>query len=258
MKPLLLLPVIGVLLITSCKKSANTLNNSAGGSVLYKTLRFDQFGDTLTTVYYLNRQGLDSANISTTSSPGGPSQMSKFLFEYDVQGKMVKMTEVSDGGTVRAVYTFDRDDKGRMIHTKVSPAGARYTFSYAYNDKDQVIADTMYNTLDGRLISYRAYGYDAKGNQAQEEVFNAADHPLASVGKFTWTFDDKINPFSYQGFHEMLLASGATQLLGPNNVLAQYAGSEVANTPAVYKYYDEGLPKLSGDKDGFNTKYFYH
>jgi len=258
MKPLFFLS-FAVLFITGCKKSAGTGNNSARGNVLRKTVRTDPYFDTLTTMYYFNSKGLDSAHVMTNALSSGAIQISKLLFEYNEQGKMTKMTEISTSGTVAAVYTFDRDAKGRMVRTKVSPAGAKYTYSFAYNDEDQVISDTTYDMGDGRLISCRAYGYDNNGNQAQEEVFSAQGHPLVSIGQFNWSYDEKINPYNYQGFREMLLATDWTQALGPHNAVGQFTlTGQTANIPLDYGYYDEGLVKFSTDKSTYNIVYYYH
>ncbi len=225
---------------TACKKEA--VSNNSGGTVLAKMVLAQGYpGDTATTIYYYDRQGLDSFEAVHVAGPGSGINYGR-AFEYGADGKLTKYSSIFEG-VVSYYYMPVYDTRGNIVRLNVNPVGAYFNYGFAYDANNRLIADSIFSGATNEIYGYYTYGYDENDNLTEQETFTGYFHPMRSDGKFTWKYDNKINPFYSPAFKQAVIVMDAAKLLSKNNVLGEYAGGEGANIPVSYEYFSNGLPK---------------
>lgn len=98
-------------------------------------------------------------------------------FTYDAEGKLLKQTWAEDGVGVYSIYDYYYDEKGRPVEILFTEEGEDGGFRrVTFNDKDQMLTEHVYYTFGYEYI-YN-YEYDEHGNVIKAIYTN----PDATVG----------------------------------------------------------------------------
>lgn len=149
MKPRTLINIIilSSVFISSCKKDKLP---DAGGSTLERVvISGPSLGGEYTYTYNYDQQ---NRLISTGSSSTGGSAIVSDLFTYDAQGRLATHTVPGFFS-----YTFTYDVNGRIIKKTGNPILTNLQiddYTYAYDGKNRVVADTQYYVHSNGIIAY--------------------------------------------------------------------------------------------------------
>ena len=250
MKPVTLLSLLFVFL-ASCKKEK--LPNAGGTQLEKVVVRSTSNGsETGRATYTYNSQGQLTQVTNTTGS-----LVSHDSYEYDINGRMVKYTLDNSVVGVIFYYTFQFDGSNRIVRatgTPVLPGLALSDYTFAYDNKGRIIADS---TFDGSLLmAYDVYAFDNNENVITEEKHVRTGIGMESQGVASLQYDDKINPYRMTGNPAYYSNPGSFEYLSRNNLIAR--SPDGGSVPFQYEYYSNGLIRIRKAAGASYESEFYY
>lgn len=203
-----------------------------------------------------HRYTYNEFNELTSEEHTTSNGVTKTLYEYDENGKVIRREEISVKGT-SWIYTYERNSDGLVTkRTTTSPDGKVSTDTYEYDSKGNEILEVS-TDYEGRTYSI-AHQYDEAGNMT-EYTFN---YTTGSQDKLTQTFDSHSNllvrlytrtgePDEYDRFNYVYDAFGRvvdvihfdTETRMSSH--QEYTYDEYGHIVAVQKYDDKGTQRLN-------------
>jgi len=244
------LPVIVALFslaFFSCKKDLSSSQGSRlkmirvkeNDSIFYRSFQYDAENRVIAII--------DSNN-------NGDKQ--NFMISYDAQGKLSKVTE---GQTT---YTFDVDDKGRIIRKWATYAGQqtpKVEHAYSYDGNGKLAADSFYSYWSSDVYSTISYSYDQNNNVIETKTVDKSAGTTTSQEQCT--YDNNTNPLYDKTVITYLLDYGYDIPAGKNNLVRETFQDRTI-VDYAYEYYGNGLPKKCSFHDNNDplvtyVDYFY-
>jgi hypothetical protein len=269
MKCLFFLLLLGLLIIAACKKGSLP---DAGGNTLIKTVLTIPGTRSVDSFVY-NGQQLAEMICSGTN----PSFGDTITLQYDVSGRLASWTQRNNGVGGLVTYQLSYNASGRIVKEIAVPQLSNYgysDYSFAYDAKGQIIADTVFaQHLAGvpsvGIMAYDNWTYDDKGNAIADQGFNSTNTslvgpPFAAGFTITYRYDDQVNPYYNAGIPFFSLFGFGPQLLSPNNQVSGESNSNSLPYTYSYAYFSNGRPRAqtievhgSGGPETQTTSYFY-
>lgn len=170
---------------------------------------------------------------------------------YDAQGKLSK---VIDGGTT---YTFELDDKGRIIKKSATHQGQQGTIvtdTYYYDTNNRLIADSLHDYWTNNIWRIVSYSYDQSNNVVESTIIDNNSSSISTHRQCT--YDNHSSPLENLGIMIYLLEPGYEIPYGKNNLISvKYDdGTTISYT---YEYKLNGLPIKSSWQDNTDPMIVY-
>lgn len=176
----------------------------------------------ITTVYYDNPSNPETTvatleynsqkQLVKTISEGRAS-----VFEYDTAGKPVKTNYYKPDGTLEyySTYTYNGDQLMK-VKSIYSNTNNNRTITYSYSN-GKVTGYTLCQSADCTNPSTSSYTYSGENISAEVSVSGGT---FSFATKSEFSYDNKLNPFSYTNKYFRTTMGGA-YTLSPNNYTAE-------------------------------------
>ena len=254
MKYHLVLLLLGLSVIAACKKSALPV---AAGNTLNKTvMTLPEYSQVIDSFVYDGQQRLVHIISASQDLVINTLVIDTITFEYDASGRVASWTQ--NIGTIGKVITYELsyDVNGRLVKALAVPA-PNYEFSdysFAYDTQGRLVSDSAFlqhlaGIPSAGVMSYDDYTYEENGNVASIQTYSSSNTnfggaPFTAGMRYTYSYDNRVNPFYQSGIPSYCFNFQGAQLLSPNNQVGSATDGTSATAPYSYSYFSNGRPRV--------------
>jgi hypothetical protein len=209
-----------------------------------------RWGDSISySFFFYDDQGRLIAERDSVFS--GILRLNKSLLEYDVQGRLSKVSYSTSDPYIQSLsYSFVYDNNNQIIRKieLASDGSVRRTANtYNYDTQGRLTTDSVYDYWSESVYSWTVFTYGANDNVISWEN-NNKQGGAQSIKSISVSYDNKLNPYRSLGkvaYFIMNKYYDQFYLTRNNPTQIKYDDLNYGNTTVDYKYeYSEnGLPK---------------